>query len=67
VSSLRYELGFCIPDDGILHSHGRENLKSYMDGICVLACDVPEIREYHLQPNDQMLWSEGAAREGLEH
>jgi hypothetical protein len=24
------ELGFYIPEDGILHSHGRENLKSYM-------------------------------------
>jgi hypothetical protein len=26
---VRYELGFYIPDDGILHSHRRENLKSY--------------------------------------
>jgi hypothetical protein len=24
-----YELGFYIPEDGILHSHRRENLKSY--------------------------------------
>jgi hypothetical protein len=29
ISPLRYELGFCIPEDGILHSHRRENLKSY--------------------------------------
>jgi hypothetical protein len=28
--SLRYELGFCMPEDGILHSHRRENLRSYM-------------------------------------
>jgi hypothetical protein len=25
-----YELGFCIRDDGILHSYRRENLKSYV-------------------------------------
>jgi hypothetical protein len=30
VSPVRYELGFCIPEDGILHSHSRENLKSYI-------------------------------------
>jgi hypothetical protein len=27
VSSVRCELGFYIPEDGILHSHRRENLK----------------------------------------
>jgi hypothetical protein len=26
---MRYELGFHIPEDDILHSHIRENLKSY--------------------------------------
>jgi hypothetical protein len=30
VSPLRYELGFYIPEDGILHSHRRENLRSYI-------------------------------------
>jgi hypothetical protein len=25
-----YELGFYIPEEGILHSHRRENLKSYI-------------------------------------
>jgi hypothetical protein len=29
VSPVKYELGFCIPEDDILHSHCRENLKSY--------------------------------------
>jgi hypothetical protein len=29
VSPVRYELGFYIPEDGILHIHRRENLKSY--------------------------------------
>jgi hypothetical protein len=26
---VRYELGFYIQEDGILHSHRHENLKSY--------------------------------------
>jgi hypothetical protein len=29
VSPVRYELGFYIPEDALLHSHRRENLKSY--------------------------------------
>jgi hypothetical protein len=27
---VKYELGFSIPEDGILHSHRSENLKSYI-------------------------------------
>jgi hypothetical protein len=27
---VKYELGFYIPEDDILHSHRRENLKSYI-------------------------------------
>jgi hypothetical protein len=30
VSPVKYELGFYIPEDGILHSHRREILKSYL-------------------------------------
>jgi hypothetical protein len=30
VSPVKYELGFYIPEDGILHNHRRENLKSYI-------------------------------------
>jgi hypothetical protein len=30
VSPVRFELGFYIPEDDILHSHRRENLKSYL-------------------------------------
>jgi hypothetical protein len=30
VSPLKYEQGFYIPEDDILHSHRRENLKSYI-------------------------------------
>jgi hypothetical protein len=31
VSPVKYELGFYIPEDGILHNHRREHLKSYND------------------------------------
>jgi hypothetical protein len=31
VSAARYELGFYILQDGILHSHRRESLKSYIE------------------------------------
>jgi hypothetical protein len=30
MSSVKYELGFYIPEDGILHSRRRENLKSHI-------------------------------------
>jgi hypothetical protein len=30
VSPLKYELGFYIPEDDIVHSDRREHLKSYM-------------------------------------
>jgi hypothetical protein len=30
MSTVRYELGFYIPEDDILHSHSCENLKSYI-------------------------------------
>jgi hypothetical protein len=30
MSPVRYELGFYIPEDAILRSHCRENLKSYI-------------------------------------
>jgi hypothetical protein len=30
VSPVRYELGLYIPEDDILHSNRRENLKSYI-------------------------------------
>jgi hypothetical protein len=31
VSPVTHELGFYIPEDAILHSHLRENLKSYTE------------------------------------
>jgi hypothetical protein len=33
VSPVKYELGFYIPEDDILHSDRRENLKSYIDWL----------------------------------
>jgi hypothetical protein len=30
VSPVKYELGFYIPEDTVLHSDRRENLKSYI-------------------------------------
>jgi hypothetical protein len=30
MSPVRYKLGFYIPEDGILHSHRRENLNPYV-------------------------------------
>jgi hypothetical protein len=35
VSPVRYELGFYIPEDGILHSHRRENLISYTVDVII--------------------------------
>jgi hypothetical protein len=31
VSPVKYEMGFYIPEDDILHSHRRENFKSYIE------------------------------------
>jgi hypothetical protein len=31
VSPVKYELGFYIPEDDILHSHCRENLRADID------------------------------------
>jgi hypothetical protein len=31
VPPVKYELGFYIPEDDILHSHSRENFKCYKD------------------------------------
>jgi hypothetical protein len=31
MSPVRYELGFYIPEECVLHAHRRENLKSYVE------------------------------------
>jgi hypothetical protein len=33
MSSVMYELDFYIPEDGILHSHRPENIKSYINRL----------------------------------
>jgi hypothetical protein len=38
VSPVKYELGFYIPEDDNLHSHRRENLKSYLIIVCTNVC-----------------------------
>jgi hypothetical protein len=40
VSPVRYELGFYIPEDGILHSHRREHLKSLNSSV---VCASPRL------------------------
>jgi hypothetical protein len=41
MSPVKYELGFSIPEDDILHSHGLEYLESYivLTG-CAVSCEV---------------------------
>jgi hypothetical protein len=41
VSPVRYELGFYIPEEAILHNHCRENLGSYIKRklfVCPISC-----------------------------
>jgi hypothetical protein len=42
VSPVKYELGFYIPEDGILHSPRRENLKSYTISTMISSTSVAE-------------------------
>jgi hypothetical protein len=44
VSPVKYELGFYIPEDDILHSDRRENLKSYRMILLKVFLSVPNIR-----------------------
>jgi hypothetical protein len=40
MSPVKYELGFYIPEDVILHSHSREHLKSYNRYTISLYIDI---------------------------
>jgi hypothetical protein len=58
VSPVRYVVGFYIREDGILHSHRRENLKSYMN--LKFRCFSPNSIEFqqnscHCIPADKSL------------
>jgi hypothetical protein len=59
VSPVKYELGFYIPEDAILHSHRRENIKSY-----TAALDV-SLTRYHavtLRPTEHYIRESYALR-----
>jgi hypothetical protein len=43
VSPMKYELGFCIAEDSIRHSHSRENLKSYIECVSLKHAGIPHI------------------------
>jgi hypothetical protein len=45
---VKYKLGFYIPEDYILHSHRRENLKSYKNTL-----RLPGMNEATLHTNHQ--------------
>jgi hypothetical protein len=47
VSPVKYELGSYIPEDEILHSHCRENLKSYLEAKECNSCSSPFIACLH--------------------
>jgi hypothetical protein len=49
VSPVKYELGFYIPEDNILHSHRRENLKSYAS---MLLQEIPLFNSFSFVPKN---------------
>jgi hypothetical protein len=56
VSPVKYELGFYIPEDGILHSHQSGNLKSLTVSTGVAAAVVPDtFRGQCKKQNDPVL------------
>jgi hypothetical protein len=54
VSPVKYKLGSYIPEDGILHSHRRENLKSYAVSYAfVPLCLTTTALEWHVNVEAQ--------------
>jgi hypothetical protein len=50
VSPVKYELGSYIPEDDILHSHCRENLRSYLLSPHFTSCPLSQrVSEYPVQ------------------
>jgi hypothetical protein len=47
VSPVRYELKSYNPEDGILHSHRREDLKSYIFKACLISGSRALLRHVH--------------------
>jgi hypothetical protein len=57
VFPVRYDLGYFIPEDGILRSHGRKNLNSYialtswaLGSLAETKCVSCEVRTGFLYP-----------------
>jgi hypothetical protein len=48
MSPVKYELGFYISEDDILHSDHRENLKSYTIVFMVSALRTSELKKMYL-------------------
>jgi hypothetical protein len=48
MSPVKYELGFYIPADDILHSHRRETLKSYTTLVLLVRVKVAETKRLGL-------------------
>jgi hypothetical protein len=61
MSPVRYELGFYIPEDGILHSYRCEDLKSYIaltvGSVVETYCDSCEVRTGFYISEDNILHS----------
>jgi hypothetical protein len=51
MSPVKYELGFYIPEDGILHSHRRENLTVHSAGGSAHAAVKP-LQGHVLEPRE---------------
>jgi hypothetical protein len=74
VSPVKYELGFYIPEDDILHSHRRENLKSYAHTLPFSQCACKQLQHACAKlrkfPDSQSTTEQQAsvaAREGRVH
>jgi hypothetical protein len=55
VSPVKYELGFHIPEDGIIHTHRRVNLKSYNDWEVFAAIEGGITRDFGHRFNNETL------------
>jgi hypothetical protein len=62
VSPVKYELGFYIPDDDILHSHRRENLKSYIPFVYFSSQDADQKRTLRVHRTQTALPERGPVR-----
>jgi hypothetical protein len=57
VSPVRYELGFYIPQDDILHSHRRENLESYLISTSIQLSACCELVPHVVSSKTNSIWT----------